>query len=91
MKLLVKFELKFLNFFTLKNLNNKKIYFLLPKNNYVQQSVVKLKCIFGFINCISWENTQRVCENFSTFLKVCEKTASYKVLKILQIHTQGVH
>ena len=32
MKLLVKFEIKFLNFFTLKNLNNKKIYFLLPKN-----------------------------------------------------------
>ena len=32
MKLLVKFEIKFLNFFTLKNLNNKKIHFLLPKN-----------------------------------------------------------
>ena len=31
MKLLVKFEIKFLNFFTLKNLNNKKIHFLLPK------------------------------------------------------------
>ena len=32
MKLLVKFKIKFLNFFTLKNLNNKKMYFLLPKN-----------------------------------------------------------
>ena len=28
MKLLVKFEIKFLNFFTLKNLNNKKITIL---------------------------------------------------------------
>ena len=28
---MVKSSLKFLNFFTLKNLNNKKIYFLLPK------------------------------------------------------------
>ena len=91
MKLLVKFELKFLNFFTLKNLNNKKYIFYYQKNNYVQQSVVKLKCIFDFINCISWENTQRVCENFSTFLKMCEKTALYQVLKMLQIHTQGVH
>ena len=31
MKLLVKFEIKFLNFFTLKNLNNKKIYFYYQK------------------------------------------------------------
>ena len=50
MKLLVKFELKFLNFFTLKNLNNKKNIFLLPKNNCVHVLKQKYKCKFNFIN-----------------------------------------
>ena len=45
MKLLVKFEIKFLNFFTLKNLNNKKIYFLLPKNTVYTFTWKKANCL----------------------------------------------
>ena len=44
MKLLVKFEIKFLNFFTLKNLNNKKIYFLLPKKYCLYVSKQNYNC-----------------------------------------------
>ena len=46
MKLLVKFELKFLNFFTLKNLNNKKIYFLLPKKQLCTAVGAKIQMHF---------------------------------------------
>ena len=49
MKLLVKFELKFLNFFTLKNLNNKKIYFLLPKKQLCTAVGGKMQIVLG--NC----------------------------------------
>ena len=47
MKFLVKFELKFLNFFTLKNLNNKKIYFLLPKKQLCTAVSGKMQIVLG--------------------------------------------
>ena len=65
MKLLVKFEIKFLNFFTLKNLNNKKMYFFITKKYclYVSKQNYKLQ----FSSCA--QNKYEITQQNSVFLK----------------------
>jgi len=59
MKLLVKFEIKFLNFFTLKNLNNKKKYFLLPKKYCLYVSKQNYNCNLAVVQKAQYEITQQ--------------------------------
>ena len=69
---MVKSSLKFLNFFTLKNLNNKKIYFLLPKKYclYVSKQNYKLQ----FSSCA--QNKYEITQQNSVFLKTQNSTLS---------------
>ena len=50
MKLLVKFEIKFLNFFTLKNLNNKKMYFFITKKYCLYVSKQNYNCKLAVVH-----------------------------------------